>query len=107
MDVIFDAHSTPPRAINPRFHRHHRTIDQRSIRGLRQSRRFVHFQADAMAEAVTEQFTEAAVLNVAPRETIGIPPGHPRANGTHRALVGLTDDIVELALFVRGAPNDE
>src|SRR4051812_38754503 len=105
--IVLNPHSAPARPIDAGFHCHHRTLHQRPVSGLRQTRCLVYLEPDPMAETVPEQIPIAAVLNVAPREPVGIPSDHPGFNGRHRPLVRQTHDVIDLALLAVSATDDE
>ena len=67
----------------------------------------MHLESDAMTEAMAEQLAEPAPLNVVPRDRIGIPPGHARADRRARPLVRDPHHIVNLPLLRRRMPHDE
>src|SRR5687768_11787864 len=107
MHIVLDPHSAPSRPVDAGLNRHNGAFHQRTLRCLREPRRFMHLQADAVAEAMSEQISKTAVLNVAPRDAIGIPTGHAWAHGSHGALICEPHNLIYLALFQRRVSDDE
>ena len=80
MHVVFNPHPAPTDFVDPGLDRHHSAGAQRRFDSFREARGFVHFQAQAVAEAVTKSVPVAALLDLATRQTICILPFHPGAN---------------------------
>src|SRR4051812_5231591 len=87
MHIVLDADPAPIRPIDPGFDCHHRTFGERAVRRPGQSRRLVHFQPEAVPQAVSEQIPKTALLNVVSGECVGIPARHTGPNVCRRALV--------------------
>src|SRR5687768_17961680 len=107
MHVVLDPHTAPPRPIDAGFHRHNRSLNERTFSRFGQSRRFMDFEPDTVAKAVPEQLPKTAVLNVAARYSIGIPPRHSRTHEAHSSLVCEPHHVVYFALLVVGSADNE
>src|SRR5688500_19101125 len=100
MHVVLDPHPTPPRPVDAGLHRHHCALHERTIGRFGEARGFVYLQPDAVPEAVSEHLSKPAVLNVAPRDRVGIPTRHPRPQRLRRSLIRESIDLVELSLLI-------
>src|SRR3954463_2163660 len=70
--IVLDADAAPAGTINARLDRHDRALPERRFDGLCQPGRFVHFEAEAVTEAVAECVAVAAVFDVAASEAVGL-----------------------------------
>src|SRR6266550_7582811 len=105
MDIVLDADSSPTRTVDARLDRHHGALSQQGFDGFRQPRRFVHFQPQPVTEAVSEGVAVPTVLNVATSQTVGILPFHSRSHGFRGDSIGVSYDLVDLALLTRGGTD--
>src|SRR4051812_16385114 len=74
--IVLDADAAPAGTIDARLDGHDCALPQRRFDGLCQPRRFVHLEAEAVAEAVAESIAVAAVFYVAASKAVGFLPLH-------------------------------
>src|SRR6266550_3193327 len=101
VNIILDTNSAPARTVDAGLDRHHCALSEQGFDGFRQPWRFVYLESEAVTEAVPERVAIATVLNVASSQTVGFLPLHARAHRVRGDLVGVTHDLVNLALLRR------
>src|SRR3954471_9719785 len=99
VDIVLDANPAPARTVNARLDGYDGTRPQDCLDGFRETRRFVDFQPEAVTETVTERLAVAALLYVAPSQSVGFLPLHPRAYRLGGDGIGVTHYVVNIALF--------
>jgi len=62
----------------------------------------MHFQSNAVSQAVAELLAIARPFNVLSRDGVGIPPGHPRSHARGRALIRDPHHFIDRAMLVAG-----
>src|SRR5215203_4119445 len=107
MDVVLYTDASPPRPVNTWLDRHHRALCQRGLSGAGKTGCLMHFQTQAMAQAVAEELPVSAALNVAPGKRVGSHAGHPRPDRMRRDVIGVPYDLVYVPLFRGGNSHDE
>src|SRR2546430_14163157 len=92
-----DAYPAPTRQVHARFHRkHHARFEGVATTHLRQPRRLVHLEADAVPEAVREGLTVTGAGNDLARERIALFAGHPRTEAALGVLLCFEDQGMQL-----------
>src|SRR5512141_1762036 len=107
MDVVLYTDASPPRPVNSRLDRNHRSRHQLRLGCFRKTRGFMDLEADAVAKTVPKSFPVSLRVNVAPSERIGSHSGHSGPNGVRSNVVRIPDNLVDVALFGSRLPDDK
>src|SRR3954462_3857912 len=98
---ILDPHTADTRQVHTGLDRDDVSGLERVLRFLRQSRRFVDRDADAVPEPVTEVLAEARSADDVARDLVGIVAGHPRLDLLRGGDLCLEADVVRTAQLLR------
>src|SRR5688500_12972328 len=105
MSIVLDANASPTGEVDARLDGYHCSFRQMSLRDTRQSRSFVHLDAQSVAQAMAECFTKSARGECIPGYGIGLLTGHPRRDQRPGSLVCFFHRFVNVPLPLR-RPTD-
>ena len=102
---VFNPNAVPPRKIDAGFNgKAHAGVQSLGF-ALHHVRRLMGCQPDPVPDAVDEVFAVAGVGNHRPGCTVDLLAFHARPHGLESRLLGLPDDVVNLAFLGGGLAN--